>query len=100
MKAPRQRRDVGTAPQDGDETPFDGYWVYEAVTLTPNGDGVRVQREIREILPYVLTRRPEPSAARSAPLKPPASKGMATITRDDIIKFKERQRLAGAAGKS
>lgn len=98
--APRQRRDVGTAPQDGDETPFDGYWVYEAVTLTPNGDGVRVQREIREILPYVLTRRPEPSAARSAPLKPPASKGMATITRDDIIKFKERQRLAGAAGKS
>ncbi|MBN3005347.1 Fic family protein [Chromobacterium alkanivorans] len=89
---PRQRRNAETAPQDGDETPFDGYWVYEAVTLTPNGDGVRIQREIREILPYVLTRRP-------APANSPAPKRVATLTRDDIIKFRERQRLAGVTGK-
>lgn len=60
----RHRRDLDAATQATEERPFDGYWVYEVVTLTPSDDIFRAYHETCEILPYVLAQRPERTLSR------------------------------------
>ena len=74
--APRQKRDLDATSQETHETVFDGYLVYETITLTPNGDDISVQREVREIMPYVQAQRLIPSEAVPEPATLPAPSGV------------------------